>query len=192
MARAAARFCAALKPLARPAMTMLAASRLTSHSQGPGSVSSKSLASKTRRPLGRREEAEVREVGVAARLHDDVGPGRRREVGCHHRRRAAVVGEGRLGHARVPQRDQVGQPIRLLSRQDGDRVPAGAGLEGAWLTRARACARGDPDQVARTDGPTAGRSRSWRMLGLGSTPLPSTLLVAFPWALAPSPSMLGM
>ena len=43
----AARFWAAEKPLARPAITMLAASRLTSHSQGPGSVSSKSLASKT-------------------------------------------------------------------------------------------------------------------------------------------------
>ena len=52
MAIVAARFWAALKPLARPAMTMLAASRLTSHSQGPGSVSSKSLASKTRRRSG--------------------------------------------------------------------------------------------------------------------------------------------
>ncbi len=47
MAIVAARFWAALKPLARPAMTTLAASRLTSHSHGPGSVSSKSLASKT-------------------------------------------------------------------------------------------------------------------------------------------------
>lgn len=36
-----------LKPFARPAMTRLAASRLTSHSQGPGSVSSKSLMSKS-------------------------------------------------------------------------------------------------------------------------------------------------
>ena len=42
----------ALKPLARPAMTTLAASRLTSHSQAAGSVSSKSLASKTRRRSG--------------------------------------------------------------------------------------------------------------------------------------------
>lgn len=37
-----------VKPFARPAMTRLAASRLTSHSQGPGSVSSKSLMSKSR------------------------------------------------------------------------------------------------------------------------------------------------
>ena len=52
MAIVAVTVLAALKPLARPAMTMLAASRLTSHSQGPGSVSSKSLASKTMRRSG--------------------------------------------------------------------------------------------------------------------------------------------
>ncbi len=43
----AARLADALKPLPRPATTTLAASRLTSHSHGPGSVSSKSFASKT-------------------------------------------------------------------------------------------------------------------------------------------------
>ena len=43
----AARTASALKPFARPAITTLAASRLMSHSQGPGSVSSKSLVSKT-------------------------------------------------------------------------------------------------------------------------------------------------
>lgn len=42
----------ALKPLARPAMTRLAASRLTSHSHGPGSVSSKSLMSNISRRSG--------------------------------------------------------------------------------------------------------------------------------------------
>jgi hypothetical protein len=36
-----------LKPLSRPATEKLAASRFTSHSQGPGRVSSKSLTSKT-------------------------------------------------------------------------------------------------------------------------------------------------
>ncbi len=52
VARVAVRFCAALKPFERPAMMMLVASRLTSHSQGAGSVSSKSLASNTRRRSG--------------------------------------------------------------------------------------------------------------------------------------------
>ncbi len=43
----AARIASALKPIARPAMTTLAAIRLMSHSHGPGSVSSKSFVSKT-------------------------------------------------------------------------------------------------------------------------------------------------
>ena len=38
----------AVNPLSRPATVRLAASRLTSHSNGPGRVSSKSLTSKTR------------------------------------------------------------------------------------------------------------------------------------------------
>ena len=47
------RSCAfARKPLSRAAINMLAASRLTSHSHGPGSVSSKSLTSKTSRRSG--------------------------------------------------------------------------------------------------------------------------------------------
>ena len=40
------------KPRSRPAISKLATSRFTSHSQGPGSVSSKSLMSKTRRRSG--------------------------------------------------------------------------------------------------------------------------------------------
>ncbi len=46
-------FCSLIeKPFARAAVTKPAASRLTSHSNGPGSVSSKSLMSKTRRRSG--------------------------------------------------------------------------------------------------------------------------------------------
>ena len=37
-----------VRPLSRPAISRLAASRLTSHSHGPGAVSSKSFTSKTR------------------------------------------------------------------------------------------------------------------------------------------------
>ena len=42
----------ALKPLSRAPINRLATSRLTSHSHGPGSVSSKSLMSNTRRRSG--------------------------------------------------------------------------------------------------------------------------------------------
>jgi hypothetical protein len=41
-----------VKPFSRPATSRLAASRLTSYSHGPGSVSSKSLMSKTSRRSG--------------------------------------------------------------------------------------------------------------------------------------------
>ena len=51
-ATATRRASAAAKPLSRPATTRLATSRLTSHSNGPGSVSSKSLTSKTSRRSG--------------------------------------------------------------------------------------------------------------------------------------------
>ena len=44
-----ARRCLALKPLPRAATSRLAASRFTSHSHGPGTVSSKSFTSNTRR-----------------------------------------------------------------------------------------------------------------------------------------------
>ncbi len=47
LVRTIARRVAASKPRSRPAASKLAARRLTSHSHGPGSVSSKSLISKT-------------------------------------------------------------------------------------------------------------------------------------------------
>ena len=46
--RTAARVCFGVKSRSRPAISKLAARRLTSHSQGPGRVSSKSLTSNTR------------------------------------------------------------------------------------------------------------------------------------------------
>ena len=51
------------------------------------------------------------------------------EVEGHHRRGAPVVGERRLGHARVAQRHEVRQAVQFLPLQDGDRVPADLRLE---------------------------------------------------------------
>ena len=56
-----------VKPFARPAMTKLADSRLTSHSQGPGSVSSKSLMSNIMRRSG---EASSRKFSRCASPHN--------------------------------------------------------------------------------------------------------------------------
>jgi hypothetical protein len=47
---------------------MLATSRLTSHSNGPGSVSSKSFRSKTSRRSGEAKGAEVQQVSITAQL----------------------------------------------------------------------------------------------------------------------------
>ena len=112
------------------------------------------------RPLGRPEEPEVGQVGVTAGLHDDVGAGRDREVEGHHRGRAAVVGEGRLGHAGVAQRDEVRQPVLLLLARGWrwGRGRAAARRRRGW-PGARACAPRDPHRCVRTAGPTAAPSR---------------------------------
>ena len=73
----------------------------------------------------RREAAEVRDVGVAARLHRDPRVRRRREVGRHHGRRAAVEGERRHEHPPVADRDQLLHPRGRLGRRAPRRGRAG-------------------------------------------------------------------
>ena len=66
-ARAILRRALAGYPLSRPATARLAASRLTSHSNGPGRVSSKSLTSKTSRRSG---EAKAPKLDRCASPHN--------------------------------------------------------------------------------------------------------------------------
>jgi hypothetical protein len=61
-----------------------------------------------------REPAEVRDVGITARLHDDPRIRRRREIGRHHGRRPAVERERRDEHPPVPDRDELLQARRRL------------------------------------------------------------------------------
>ena len=56
-------------PLSRPAIAKLAASRLTSHSHGPGQRLVEVVDVEHQPPLRRGEHAEVRQVRVAAQLH---------------------------------------------------------------------------------------------------------------------------
>ncbi len=109
-------------PLSRPAMAKLAASRLTSHSHGPGHVSSKSLMPNTSRRSGEREDTEVHQVGVAADLGGDPRPGRAGQVGGHDERRAPVEGERRHQHPAVADRHQLGHPGHGLLFQQRHRV----------------------------------------------------------------------
>ena len=106
----------------RAAITMLTASRLTSHSHGAGNVSSKSFASKTSVRSG---DANSRSSTGGRRR--PPGPGGRSsgvvdQIGGHDRGRPTVEREGRCGHPSVPERDEVLQPVRLLGGDDRDRV----------------------------------------------------------------------
>ncbi len=73
-------------------------------------------------PLGRCEEAEVGEVGVAAELDDDPARRRRRQVRGHREGSPPVEGEGRGRHPAVPDRHQLGGPGDGLLLEEGDGV----------------------------------------------------------------------
>ena len=82
-----------------------------------------------------REPAEVRDVRVSARLHDE--PRRRRpgEVASHHRRRSPIERERRHEHSPVPDRDQLREP-RLGLNTKGVH-----GIRAVWSRRPLAVAR---------------------------------------------------
>ena len=98
---------ASLRPLSRQATTKLAARRLTSHSQGAGRVSSRSLMEKMTLPLRSGEAAEVTQVGVPAALDADSGGRGGRQVGRHGEGRPAVERERGADHAPVAEGEQL-------------------------------------------------------------------------------------
>ena len=71
------------KPLPRPATARLAANRFTSHSHGPGSVSSKSLTSKISRRPGEANAPKLDRWASPHACTTSPGPGRRRQVRGH-------------------------------------------------------------------------------------------------------------
>ncbi len=81
-------------------------------------------------PFGRAEDAEVREMRVAADLCCQPRTRRGGQVRRHHERGAAEEGERRDEHAPVADGDELGDPARGLALQEGDGVgPVRAGLE---------------------------------------------------------------
>ena len=122
------------------------------------------------RSLWRGEQPEVREVGVAAGLDDDVAPRRGRQVEGHDGRRAAIEREGRGGHPSVAQRQQVLEPVRLLGEDDRDGIPArrrARGRHGCFAARA-----GGPSRptAARAGTVTHGRGVQASGSGLACRP----------------------
>ena len=123
-----------------------AASRLTSHSNGPGLVSSKSLMSNMSAPIRRRETPEVREVRVAARLHPEPGVRRAGQIGRHDHRRAPVEGERRREHPLVAERHEVGNPASSPGRSAArsDRPGRAPAPTAAWAERGTAARAARP------------------------------------------------
>jgi hypothetical protein len=99
--------------------------------------------------LGRREQAEVRQMRVTAALHADPRAGGALEVVGHDLGGAPVEGEWRHQHPAVADRNQVRQPgPGLLFEQVEWIGPVGGGLEarvaGPGRLDARGLAAGDP------------------------------------------------
>ena len=69
-----------------------------------------------------REASEVREVGVATRLHPQPRARHRRQVGSHDHCSPAVEGERRLEHPLVTKGHELGDARGLLTAQEGDRI----------------------------------------------------------------------
>ena len=102
-------------------------------------------------PVRRREDAEVREVRVAAELRVQARSRPIREVGRHQVGGAAEEGERRSEHAPVPDRAELGQSRSRLLLEQLDRVSA----HRPRLPRRRATERGSSLRAAL---PRAARS----------------------------------
>ena len=74
--------------------------------------------------LRRCEQAEVRQVGVAAELHLETRGRRVLQVGCHDLRRASVERERRDRHPPVPYRHEIGIASQVLFLEQRNRVGA--------------------------------------------------------------------
>ena len=110
--------------MSRAAISMLAASRLTSHSHGPGSVSSKSLTSNTSRRSG---EANTPKFDrCASPQHCTFSPDRgvAGEIVRHDHRRAAIERERRDEHPAVADRHQLRHARLGLTLEQLDRIGA--------------------------------------------------------------------
>ena len=117
-----ARRSARSNPRSRPRTSKLAASRFTSHSHGPGRVSSKSLMSKSSCRSG---EAKTPKFDRCASPQSCVWipeTGSRRKVGGHDQRAAAVERERAVEHPPVPDRNERRDAIGGLLLDQRDRI----------------------------------------------------------------------
>ena len=128
-ARTASRRCVSVKPRSRPAISKLAARRLTSHSNGPAMRLVEVVQVEDERAVGRGEAPEVREVGVTAELCVQARARVGAEVCGHDLRRAAVERERRDEHPPVADRDELGNARGVLLLEQRERVSIRRQLE---------------------------------------------------------------
>ena len=122
---------------------MLAASRLTSHSQGPGKRLVEVVDVEDEITLWGGKPAKVGQVRVTAELRVDARLGRRGQIRRHDHRRAAVEGEGRGEHAPIANGHEVSDPaLRLLLQQLNRVGPFCGRLPGGMALARRFGARG--------------------------------------------------
>jgi hypothetical protein len=114
------------KPRSRPAISKLAASLFTSHSHGPGRVSSKSLMSNTSWRSGEPNNPKL-DRWASPQLNGDPRPRCRREVGSHDQRSTPVEGARRDEHPPIPDRDKLRDPAFGLLLQQRHRFGSGRG-----------------------------------------------------------------
>ena len=103
---------------------MLTASRLTSHSHGPGSVSSKSLTSNIKRRSGEANTPKFDRCASPQHCTCQSRPWRRREVIGHEQRRPAIKRKRRDQHPPVADRHELRHPRLRLTLQQRDRISA--------------------------------------------------------------------
>ncbi len=120
----AARRSRSLNPRSRPPIAKLATRRLTSHSNGPGWVSSKSLMSKIRRRSGAAKTPKLERCASPQSWTMRSVSWRGGKVRGHDSRGASIEGEGRRAHPPVPDRDELLDAGLVLALEDLDRIGA--------------------------------------------------------------------
>ena len=108
-----------VEPRERPASTKLVARRFTSHSNGPGLVSSKSLMSKTIARSGAANPPKFARCASPQALDLQSRSGGRAEIGRHDDRGAAVERERRREHPMMTNLDKISNPCLLLGSKQG-------------------------------------------------------------------------
>ena len=137
------------EPAVAPRTSKLAASRFTSHSQGPGSVSSKSLMSNIICRSGEPNTPKFERCASPQSCTLTPDRRRRREVGRHDQRRATEERERRGQHPPVADRDELGDPARALLLEQRDGIePIGRRLPLAVTRPRRLLARSLPRRPA--------------------------------------------